>query len=227
MRYVLLPCLWILMPSMARAHPSDVSEMRVKLTHETVEFRLSLNLLTLSRIVVVDADHNQRITPQEIAKAVPTAAAWLKKKILVSVNETESDLGDFKGYENVWPKSATQEVTDQEASQRYVDFNFVRPWPAGVLEVWTGFQIFAQVGDQHTVHAIYQQQGQPDLPVEFTQQEPEYLYDTGWDGRAAATQSPKPAKPLPWGAICSIALVMAGGFVIGRRQKAKQRHHHR
>ncbi len=219
----LVPCLlFMLMVGMAGAHPSDVSQMRVKLRHEAVEFRLSLNLLTLSRIVIVDADHNQRITPQEIAQAVPTAAAWLKKKVLVSVNETESDLGDFKGHDNVWPNSATEEVTDQEASQRYVDFNFVRPWPAGVLEVWTGFQIFAQVGDQHTVQTIYQQQGQPDQPVDFTQQEPEYLYDTGWD--AAVTIKPaKAAKPWSWRWAGTIGLVIGGGFLAWGRRRRREK----
>ncbi|MDB6140377.1 MAG: hypothetical protein JWO94_3449, partial [Verrucomicrobiaceae bacterium] len=148
------------------------------------------------RIVVVDADHDQRITPEEISKAVPAATAWLKKKVLISVNDTETDLGDFQRYESVWPNSNTQAVTDQEASQRYVDFHFTRPWPGGVREVWTGFQIFAQVGDQHVIQAVYQQQGQPDLAVEFSQQEPEYLYDTGWPpGAVAAPAASAPHSP--------------------------------
>lgn len=202
------------MAGLAVAHPSDISQMRVRLCREIVEVRLSLNLLTLSRIAVVDADHNQRITPQEIAQAAPTIAAWLKKKVLISVNETETDLGDFKSHENVWPNSATQEVTDQEASQRYVDFNFTRPWPAGVLEVWMGFQIFGQVGDQHVIQAIYQQEGQPDLPVEFSQQEPEYLYDTGWTA-GAETVKPVPANKSLWRPGIIWASVMSGLAVLG------------
>ena len=131
---------WLLMwlAGVAGAHPSDVSQMRVHLGHDAVEFRLTLNVLTLSRIAVVDADHNRRITPQEIAHAVPAIVAWLKKQVLVSVNDTETDLGNFQRYECVWPHSDTAEVTDQEASQRFVDFSLREPeylydtgWTAG------------------------------------------------------------------------------------------------
>jgi len=219
-RWFALFALFMLATSIAGAHPSDVSQMRVKLGHETVEFRLSLNLLTLSRIVVVDMDHNQRITPQEISRAAPAVAAWLKTKVLVSVNETETDLGDFQRHECVWPNSAMQEVTDQEASQRYVDFHFIRPWPAGVQEVWMGFQIFAQVGDQHTIQAIYQQEGQPHQPVDFSQQEPEYLYDTGWEaGKEVVKPAPsnisKGPSLMPWvAAIGGLAMVGITGWVM-------------
>ena len=206
---------WLLMwlAGVAGAHPSDVSQMRVHLGHDAVEFRLTLNVLTLSRIAVVDADHNRRITPQEIAHAVPAIVAWLKKQVLVSVNDTETDLGNFQRYECVWPHSDTAEVTDQEASQRFVDFNFIRPWPAGVREVWTGFQVFAQLGELHVVQAIYQQEGQPDLPVEFSLREPEYLYDTGWtagEATAAPVIISQPAR-VP---VMSWVVLVAGVFGI-------------
>lgn len=194
----------------AWSHPSDVSHLRVKPGHQQVEFRLTFNLLTLSRIVAIDSDHDLHITPPEIAKAVPVLAAYLKKKVLVNVNGTDTDLGDFQRYECVWPNNDTQVVSDQEASQRFVDFNFVRVWPAEILEVWTGFQIFAEVGDQHTVQAIYQQEGQPDLPVEFSQFEPEYLYDTGFSAPIAKKEEPRPAGGSPW-PLFAVVLALAGG----------------
>lgn len=181
MRFCFLVIVFLLaLAGQAFSHPSDVSQMRVRVEQEQIEVRLTMNLLTLSRIAVIDADHNQRITPGEIASASPTIAAFLLRKIHVTVNDTDTDLGNHERYECVWPDATTVEVTDQEASQRYVDFTFKRRWPSGVREYWLGFECLPQLGELHTVQAIYQQSGHPDLPVEFSAYEPEYLYDTGW-----------------------------------------------
>ena len=169
-----------LLASPAFSHPSDVSQMRVKIEQQRVDVRLTLNLLSLSRLVVIDSDHNQRITPAEMAKAAPVVAEILRQKVMVTVNDDDASIGSYERYEGVWPNADTYEVTDQEASERYVDFHFVLRWPPGVQEYWLGFQFFAELGTLHTVQAIYQQADHPDLPVEFSQYEPEYLYDTGW-----------------------------------------------
>ncbi len=211
---------FLLLTGTALSHPSDVSHLRVKLDHARVEFRLTFNLLTLSRMVVVDSDHDRRITPEEIAKAMPVVVDWLKKKVLVNVNGTDADLGDFQRYECVWPNSDKEAVTDQEASQRFVDIHFLRTCPAGVQDVWMGFQIFAEVGDQHTVQAIYQQEGQPDLPVDFTQLEPEYLYDTGWASIGSTDAVARASNNHGWFAIASGMLALAGalaGWIRWRR----------
>ena len=210
----------LLLTSTVLSHPSDVSHLRVKLDHQRVEFRLTFNLLTLSRMVVIDGDHDQRITPQEIAKAMPVVVAWLKKRVLINVNGADADLGDFQRYECVWPNSDEVAVTDQEASQRFVDIHFVKAWPKGVQEVWTGFQIFTEVGDQHTVQAIYQQEGQPDLPVDFTQFEPEYLYDTGWASTGAANAVARSSNTHGWFATACWVLGLTGalaGWICWRR----------
>ncbi len=211
----LLGFLCLMVAGVASSHPADVSQMRVVVGRDQVGFRLTMNVLTLCRIVVLDADHDRRITPQEIAKAVPVIASYLKKKVLVTVNDADADLGDFQRYECVWPNSATEPVTDQEASQRYVDFNFVKPWPSGVHEVWLGFQIFGEVGDQHVVNALYQQEGKPDLPVDFSQGEPDYLYDAEWTAEspapAAVKAEEKSAPAFGWRTagllfLCAVAL---------------------
>lgn len=177
---LLLLLLWLGLASPGFSHPSDVSQMRVKVAQQRLDVRLTMNLLTLTRIVVIDTDSNQRITPEEIAKAAPVAAEFLRKKVMVAINDIDADLGTFDNYESVWPNAETEEVTDQDASQRYVDFHFSQRRPEGVKDVWLGFQFFAELGPLHTVQAIFQQPGQPDHPVEFSQYEPEYLYDTGW-----------------------------------------------
>jgi hypothetical protein len=139
-------------------------------------------------------------------------ADYLKKKVLISINETETDIGTFRGYECVWPNSANEAITDRDASQRSVDFSFTKPWTGGVQDVWLGFQIFAEVGDQHSVQAIFAQEGQPESPVEFSQREPEYLYDTGWDAESAPPSPAPKVTPPPqrWWAAAFGGLALVG-----------------
>ena len=212
---------WLAMALHVAAHPSDVSQLRVKLAHQQVELRFTFNVLTITRLVLIDTDHDQRITPEEFAKAAPLMADYLKKKVLISVNETETDLGSFSGYDCVWPHSSTGAVTDRDASQRFVDFTFVKPWTDGVQDVWLGFQIFAETGDQHTIQAVYHQEGQPDSPVEFSQREPEYLYDTGWTEEDF--KAPPPAKPRPWILSVSIAAVALLLIMLWKRRRGSGR----
>ena len=231
MRRVCLSFLLVLLlAGSASAHPADTSQMRVQVGRGKVGFRLTMNVLTLCRIAVLDADHDRRITPQEIAKAVPVIEAYLKKKVLITVNDADADLGDFQRYECVWPNSATGAVTDQEASQRYVDFDFVTPWPSGVHEVWLGFQIFGEVGDQHVVNTIYQQEGKPDLPVDFSQAEPDYLYDAEWTGtpeaveaKAMSAAAPQPQAPRLRGWLVACAVVATGAGWLGGRRPAMRK----
>lgn len=211
--FTLLCCLALIHG--ASAHPSDVSLMRVKLAHDHIDVRLTLNVINLSRIVVVDTDHNQQITPAEIAKAVPVVTGFLRKHVLVSINDEDADIGTFTKHELMWPNPEAEPVSDRDASQRYVDFNFTKPWPTGVHEVWFGFQVFEQLGPLHTVQATYQQPGEHDEDVVFTQQEPDYLFDTGWTD----ADLPKPSPAVP--AIAAspakswlLEMLMAGGVLL-------------
>lgn len=228
-RLLLLTLTLLAMLRGAVAHPSDVSQMRVKLARDHIDIRLTLNVLNLSRIVVVDTDHNLQITTAEIAKAVPVVVDFLHKNVLVTINDADADIGTFSRHEAMWPNPDAEPVSDRDASQRYVDFHFTKPWPTGVREVWIGFQIFGQLGPQHTVQAIYQQPGEHDEDVTFTQVEPEYLYDTGWTDEtpitsvAAAPTTPT-VKPSPLAAglnqlaFVGLLLFAGGAFWLMRRR---------
>ena len=193
----------------ALSHPSDVSQMRVELEPQSVEVRLTMNLLTLTQITGIDTDHNRRITPAEVATAVPLIAEFLRQKMPVTVNDHRTaGLGDFQRYECVWPNAGIDEVTDQEASERHVDFHFRLRWPAGVKEWWLGFQFFEQLGSLHTVQAVYQQEGSPDLPVEFSQSQPEYLYATGWKEADFIKANAKSREFHPWALALGILAVL-------------------
>jgi hypothetical protein len=171
------------------AHPADVSQLRVHVEHERIEFRFTINVAAISRVVRIDSNHDNQITFSEITAAVPIMRDFLTRTTLVTINNESANLGDFVKNECFWPHPETSTITPQEEGTRFVDFNFTKPWPKGVEDVWLGFKVFEQLGDLHVIQCLYQQPGQHDTPVDFTATEPEYLYDTGW----AAADTVKPS----------------------------------
>ncbi|MBL9146962.1 MAG: hypothetical protein JNM99_24980 [Verrucomicrobiaceae bacterium] len=205
-------------------HPADVSYLRVRVEHDSVDLRFSLNVATLARIVRIDANGDNQVTFDEIEKAVPAVREFLTRSTLVSINDRETTAGEFKNYECVWPSPKDSMLGPQDAGQRFVDFHFHQPWPSGVVDVWLGFKVFEQLGDLHTIQCIYQQPGEHDTPVSFSQHEPEFLYDTGWNATTSALETESAAQtpahqPHRWlmtiAAIASIALLVR--FLFGRK----------
>lgn len=188
MRQILLACLAVCLgvgATKVGAHPADISSLLVKLEPHDAELRFTFNLWTLMRIVEVDADRNHFITMAELEKVVPVVQAFLKKSVLVSVNDADVDVGEAAGFECVWPvESAGSDSAEAEWAGRFVDFKFRLHSKPVIVDYWLGFEVFDQLGDLHVVQAVYQQKGQPPHPVEFSVREPEYLYDTGFDPQA-------------------------------------------
>ena len=179
--------------SMLSAHPADVSQLRVRVEHERVEFRFSLNIAAIARLVTIDSNQDNKVTFAEIEAAVPAVRDFFVQSVLVSINDTEVNVGDFTGHECVWPNAKNTELTPQDAGQRFVDFTFSKPWPKGVEDVWLGFKVFERLGDLHTIQCIFQQPGEHDTPVDFSSNEPDYLYDTGWTPGEPASSVVAPA----------------------------------
>lgn len=162
------------------AHPADISQLRVRVEHDRVEFRFSINIATIARVVTIDANQDNHVSYAEITAAVPALRDYLAQSALVTINDEDASLGEFVKHECVWPNAETTMITPQDAGQRFVDFNFTMRWPKGVQEVWLGFKVFERFGDLHVIQCIYQQPGEHDTPVDFSANEPDYLYDTGW-----------------------------------------------
>ena len=196
------------------AHPADISHLRVRIERERVEFRFSFNIATFERVVLVDANQDNKITFAEIEAAMPFVRSFLLKSVLVTINDADADIGGFQGYECIWPNARKGDFSPAEAGQRFVDFTFLKPWPSGVTEVWLGFEVFEQLGDLHTIQCIYQQPEEHDTPVEFSLNESEFLYDTGWTTVVAETPVTPVRRLSSWtwgitvaGVLACIALV--------------------
>ena len=213
---------WLVAAPPCAGHPADISHLRVRVEHDRIEFRFTLNLASMSRIVAVDGNGDEQITFGEIAAAAPAMRDFLAKGTLVKINNTPASLGDFTGHSCFWPNAQTTIVTPPDQAQRFVDFNFVKPWSQGVEDVWIGFKLFEHLGDLHVIQCIYQQPGEHDTPVEFSSYEPDYLYDTGWSAIATVTAPPvlKPtavARTVPMSWIAALGAVVVSLIAFLRR----------
>jgi hypothetical protein len=204
--------------TIASAHSADISHLRVKLEPQRVEFRFSLNVATLARILVVDADQNDTVTLAELDQAAPVVSEFLRKHVLVSINDQETDLGTFRSHECIWPNPGQNPVTRPEAGQRFVDFTLVKEWPGGVQDVWVGFQWFEQLGNLHNLSATFAQAGEHDTPVDFTVAEPEYLYDTGWEVPAPTPPSTR-LTTAHWPEVGLLAATICGLIIALHRRR--------
>lgn len=203
----------------ACAHAVDVSQLRIKIAEHQVSLRFTLNVLALDRIVPLDTNKDEQYSPTELDAALPKIAAYLEEKTQVSINDNDTKIGALEKSERVWPRSESTSVAFAEAGQRFVDLHFSIASEPLIEDLWLGFEVFARLGDQHTIQAIYEQTGQPQLPVEFSQFEPEYLYDTGFAHAATKERSPPPISTLPvvqWG-LRALALGCAATFLLAFR----------
>lgn len=163
------------------AHPADESAMRVRTEPHKLEVRFTFNILTLTRLVKVDADGDGRIGISELDAAQAGVAFYLNQHVPIEINQKKAVLGADVEFEYLWPEArATPPMTDAEYSGRNVDVTFVLPIEDRVLaDVWIGFEIFEQTGPMQLIHGTFEQDGQV-TAVEFKADEPEYTYDTGY-----------------------------------------------
>lgn len=214
------------------AHPADESLMRVRPAPHHLEIRLTFNILTLARLVKIDADGDGLIGISELDSAQTDLVLYLGKHIPLEINEKPASLGLAAEFEYLWPDArSTPPMTEPEYSGRNVDVTFAIPVKEKLLaDFWLGFEIFEQTGPLQTIRASYEQDGQV-TEVLFTPQEPEYRYDTGFaedpfvQSAEKKPSSPPPAPPqmlpdLPtgdsrWWLIRLFALVVL--MVVGRK----------
>lgn len=197
-RFLFLASLAVLtlgLHSSLQAHPADESGMRVRPKPHQLEVRLTFNILTLARFVKVDADGNGLIGISELDAAQAELAFYLTRHISLEINRQKSSLGADVEFDYLWPDArSTPPMTEPEYSGRNVDVTFVIPVEDRLLEdFWIGFEIFEQTGPLQIIRGVYEQDGQ-NTEVQFTAQEPEYLYDTGFATDPFVQEAEKKAK---------------------------------
>ncbi len=187
----LVPLLAFCLPLVSQAHPADVTSLRVQVEKRKLEFRFTLNLFTLGKMVSLDANGDHRLAASELEAAKPEIARFLREHLLLRLNEKSAKLRGIAKFAPLWPPS---ESVDLREVERAVDVTLVLPWPEVIANVWMEFTGLPQWGELATIQATYEQ-GDLRMQVPFSQSEPDYLYDTGF-GTEEIFQPPS-AKSAP------------------------------
>lgn len=179
-RFLLLACLFLMVLAVPiSAHNPDTSYARLRLGSDEVETRLTYDLFTLQKITDLDANHDQRITRDELKYAAPAIEKFLREHVAIEINSCKTELGELDGLR--WPKEAGEaiEAKDWHSQNGLIYCTFHK----GVIEmpqdVALAFNFFEQLGERHTVLGTFEKSGQT-TEVTFTRAEPDYLFDTGF-----------------------------------------------
>ena len=213
------------------AHPADQSEMTVKPAPHELEARFTFNLLTVTKMIRVDADGDGKLAFDELKAAEPTLTDYLNQHVKLEVNQKPSAWGSKVRFDYLWPNAAaTPPMPEMEYAARYVDVTFTLPVEKLLEDFWIAFEFFEQTGTLQTIRGMFHQNGEV-LEVPFSFQEPEYTYDTGFAEdpfvqeaeKKAREQAVKPAETTsvnPWWWLTLPALVL---LVLWRSRAARHR----
>jgi hydrogenase/urease accessory protein HupE len=178
-----------LLPVVLLSHNPDTSYVRVTISADKVETRLTYDVFTLLKITPLDDNRDNQLQRSELEAHVSQIADFLRSKIGLAVSEDdeEADLGDFKGF--LWPPDIGEAISaaDYHTQNGLILFDFVRKveQPPEVVAIAFGF--FDQLTDRHTVLGVFACQGE-EFETSFTKYAPDFEYSTGFEPSAPQTQ---------------------------------------
>ena len=181
----------------ALAHTTDTSYARVRIFGDHLEIRLTLDIFTLHRIVPdLDANRDSALSRDELRRATPAIQKFLRAHVGVEINEVAADLGEPK--DPFWPLDAPDPIPASawHTNESLVSFGFDKPLTSPPKTVALLFDVFATLGERHSVLGVFECHGQS-TEVVFTQAEPDYLFDVAYaDPSASAPGAKKPQPPV-------------------------------
>src|SRR5437868_13901122 len=93
-------------------HNPDTSYVRVKVSADKVETRLSYDVFTLLRIELLDDNNDGEISRKEFARHAPQIQKYLQDHVRLTIDRGESNLGEPTGY--VWPTTTGDAIREAD-----------------------------------------------------------------------------------------------------------------
>ncbi|HEY2411095.1 MAG TPA: HupE/UreJ family protein [Pirellulaceae bacterium] len=183
-----MPAAW-LVAAVLLAHNPDTSYVRVTISPDKIETRLTYDIFTLLKITPLDDNHDNKLQRTELENHAPQIADFLRTKIGLAISEDDetADLGEFKGF--LWPPDIGDAIpaADFHTQNGLIPFDFVRKadQPPEVVAIAFGF--FDQLTDRHTVLGVFACQGE-EYETSFSKYAPDFEYSTGFEPSAPQTQ---------------------------------------
>ena len=182
-KFRVCPILWIMVQfvitCMARAHNPDTSYARVRIGNDQVETRLTYDIFTLQKITALDANGDQRVTREELNRAGPVIAQFLRAHVTMEVNSSATTLGEMEAPRFPQDAGDVIEAKDWHTQNGLIYFTFHKPVLEIPQDVALGFDLFDALGERHTVLGTFEKNGQT-TEVIFNRAEPDFLFDTGF-----------------------------------------------
>src|SRR5436309_11770319 len=123
-----MPPVWLITAVAALSHNPDTSYVRIRITPEKVETRVTYDVFTLLKITPLDDNGDGQLQRSELAAHAPRIAEFLRSKIglAVSDNDETADLGQFTDF--IWPPDVGEAIAgvDFHSANGLIHFDFLR-----------------------------------------------------------------------------------------------------
>lgn len=138
----------LLLGAGAGAHVSDTSLLRVRVLPDKLQLEANVDLLTLNRVVTLDADGDGSVTRAELLQAAPKLEEFFRQKLLLRFGGGAPALGHATPPEWQAPKETAAEGDLQSV---HVNLAFERDLPAGTKGFRLESAVFDTFGPAHNV----------------------------------------------------------------------------
>lgn len=171
------------------AHNPDTSYVRVTISPEKIQTRLTYDVFTLLKIVQLDDNNDNQLQHSELETHATQIADFLRSKIGLAIDEDDetADLGDFRGF--LWPPDIGGSIAaaDYHTQNALIPFDFLRPLDTPPKDVAIAFGFFKEFTDRHTVLGVFACQDE-EYETTFTKYADYFEYSTGFEPSAPQTQ---------------------------------------
>jgi hypothetical protein len=186
----------LLLPGAVLAHNPDTSYARCLLATDGIELRLTYDVFTLQMLAPVDADGDQRITREELHRALPAIERFLRAHVHLEIDGQTTDIGEVA--EPMWPGETGEGLgaADWHTAAGLITLLFRQPRTQPAREVALRFDFFQTLTSRHTVLGVFEHGAQKE-EVTFTEAEPDYLFDATYVPAMTPIPTPLPAPTAP------------------------------
>src|ERR1041385_5798907 len=154
----------------ASAHNPDTSYCKVTITGHEVVCKFTYDLLTLQRIVPLDANGDGQLTRAEMEAAFPAIIRFLRERVYLDLNQREAEFAEADPLS--WPEKPDTSIPKSDFPQRLLNITFHNPLLSAPEDVTLTFDFFDQLGEAHTVLGAFERNGHDDEVI-FTRFEPD------------------------------------------------------
>ena len=164
----------------ALAHNPDTSYARLRIESDELSATFIYDVTSLLLLdPLLDADGDRSLSPAELRASVPRVEEVLRRSIRLEIDGMVAAFGPLEPV--CWPTQAGPMIPERDyhAATSLVALTFATPLDHPPADVWVRFEFFGTLGGHHTVLSAIAHEGQ-DEPVIFTQEEPDYLFETSF-----------------------------------------------